>query len=415
MQILNQTGQCKPSYLASYSCMDGVVDNIDEVLVHTSTDEVVEEPANAGTDDITWGKGYISSHESTIMYFSSSDLSSIQEETIQDGADNTEQLYRQMRETLGTTYEKYETRNKNEIEERDEIENTHKEDEPRQEYEVEVREAQKEVFTEIKQPYVHKNIHKTPDDHTIDASDVKAEDEFLAHKMVHEPPEDNFQHSDRDGPDDVSYDEGTDENQENSVSHQVQRFNIEQMNIHPQTVKAGERLYNQALERYKRLAAIADSNPLPQPKKKSQAKKKCTGNAETPRYLKLYEDGMKKHYSKPPRATSSDRSLSQKSRLSDSSVKPLGENDSFLRLYNLSKSKQDEGKKRRMKIKKASKKETDAVQDKISVKDAERLYLKGVKHLLHLDNRRIESAELHQIQHQPYRFREELKERVEQL
>ena len=181
------------------------------------------------------------------------------------------------------------------------------------------------------------------------------------------------------------------------------------------TIKAGERLYVKALERFQRLEAIADSIPVPKQGLKNRKSGQKTKSQGSPRYLKLYEKGVRRRRSQSPYVKKIQQTKSQSPlRPSDVSTKPLGENHSCLRLYNLSKEQQLEGRKRRITIQQALIKahETPKSTKKISLKDAERLYYEGIKHLLELDSRRIEAAEIYQTQHQPYRFRTEVKEKA---
>ena len=189
-------------------------------------------------------------------------------------------------------------------------------------------------------------------------------------------------------------------------------------------VVAGQRLYNQAMERFERLSLIADSH---QEKRKVRScpsrsrsstrsgdknKMENEGTAVKPRYLQLYEtrvEQMRRSRIAKPVKKSTMRSPSPSIRIS--------ERDRCCQLYNLSKEHQEQGRKRREEIRKASLKAKEVpnlYSGHISTKDAERLYYEGIKHIIDLDNRRVVAAEQLEIECQTYRFREELRNKVEE-
>jgi hypothetical protein len=219
------------------------------------------------------------------------------------------------------------------------------------------------------------------------------------------------------------------------------------------SIVAGERLFNQAMERLHRLEISkkkADEAPLPftmTPFTEKRFKNSSICDTKKPRYLHLYELSKNKVKVPSPAETQSHtksrRSKSaQKPRYlhlyqlsknkpkipavietrsptcsqeSKRTILPLSENARCNRLYNLSKNQRMEGKKRRETIQKASqskKERSNRNEEKISLKDAERLYYKGVRHLLDLDVKRIQRAAQQEREYQPFRFNKELKEKV---
>lgn len=198
---------------------------------------------------------------------------------------------------------------------------------------------------------------------------------------------------------------------------------LEDLRIHPITIVAGERLYSQAMERFERLALIADGqqvkpNEAPCPSRgrsSSLSEGMCQiedrATSVKPRYLQLYEthvERMRKSRIAQPVTKSSLRSPSP-------SI-PRGKKDRCHQLYCLSKSHQIQGRKRREEIQKASikaKEVPNLYAGHISAKNAERLYYEGIKHIIDLDYRRVVAAEQLEIECQTYRFRSELRNKAE--
>ncbi len=200
----------------------------------------------------------------------------------------------------------------------------------------------------------------------------------------------------------------------------VENANIEDED-YPPSVRAGLRLYQQAIARQKRLQALA--NPSHHMRKNRNTDNIIDGDSissDSPRYQMLYELGVKRQNEKAHKRFVEINNLAQKNVQSVTApprIKaPLGENERCVRLYNLSHQQQLEGKKRRRDIEVALEKANELCEhlDKISVKDGERLYYEGVRYLLELDRRRIEAAIHLQTEHKPFCFREELKARVQQ-
>lgn len=187
------------------------------------------------------------------------------------------------------------------------------------------------------------------------------------------------------------------------------------------SIVAGNRLFNQAMERFERLDAIKrKGQEVPQVNltlHTTRRNTKCSSRSRSsvkPRYLHLYEQSKVKSrrqgsIESPVSSTSSDRSTNSNS----------SDNSSFDRLYNLSYSQQLEGKKRREEIAKASRAREEIpclyMNGKISPKEAEKLYYRGIRHLIDLDIRRIESARIHQSECQPHRFNKNLAMRALQI
>ena len=183
------------------------------------------------------------------------------------------------------------------------------------------------------------------------------------------------------------------------------------------SVVAGERLFNQAMERSQRLeAAIKEKSDIPLPtnitlfttnKHKDNGEINCKSNK--PRYLHLYELSKNKKKTVPSTIDCRVNPRNHTVSLDDA-------NNRFNRLYDLSKNQREEGKKRRKEIEEMLKAKEGIPHllnmEKISLKDAQRLYYTGVRQLLDLDRRRIEYARSKQIEYEPYRFCTALKEKV---
>ena len=144
-----------------------------------------------------------------------------------------------------------------------------------------------------------------------------------------------------------------------------------------------------------------------------------TLDAETPRYIKLYELGLERQLEKlKERSFEINNDRKRKPDSSGASQKNmlLGDNLRCIYLYNLSVQKQLEGRKRRQHVYKVSAEKANKVHmdfGKISAKNASRLYYEGIKQLIMLDNRRIEAAKYNQRQHKPLCFSHELKVKVQ--
>ena len=114
-------------------------------------------------------------------------------------------------------------------------------------------------------------------------------------------------------------------------------------------------------------------------------------------------------------STCSSNSSEDKSSLSSISPISQADHDKFNRLYERSENRRIEGRKRRMEIQKALKAKEEPPIDcgyKISPKEAEKMYYRGVKQLLDLDSRRLEIAKTKQVEYQPYRFGSALREKA---
>ena len=185
------------------------------------------------------------------------------------------------------------------------------------------------------------------------------------------------------------------------------------------SIAAGNRLFDQAMERFERLDAIKrKGQEVPQVNLAlytTRTKAKCTKTSSAkPRYLHLYEQSKVKSRRQAPIESPVSTSSSDRSTNSNSS-----DNSSFDRLYNRSQSQQLEGKKRREEIAKASRAREEIpclqMNAKISPKEAEKLYYRGIRHLIDLDIRRIEHAKIHQKDCQPFRFNKHLAMRALQI
>jgi len=182
------------------------------------------------------------------------------------------------------------------------------------------------------------------------------------------------------------------------------------------TILAGQRLYLQALKRSIRLeevkqqAKAAPIGSLVLETRKRKTRDTIKDVTSKPRYLLLYEYAKVKEQRL---SETSDVSISSSS--SVSSKENLTSNR-HIHLYNLSNNQQAEGKKRRDEIKKKSAKAREipdfSKRNKISPQDADKLYYRGIKQLVELDNRNIKIAKKNKIEYKPLRFREDLREKV---
>ena len=158
----------------------------------------------------------------------------------------------------------------------------------------------------------------------------------------------------------------------------------------PTSVVAGNILYKQALEQ---LATIT-----------------CTPSI----YVSPSKGSPSLSANKNPKQKVASSIVSPKKTLGRLYNRLTKEEDVCTRLYNQSTKKQEEGKKKRKNIEKAILKarEIPNFKNKISLKDAERLYYQGIQSLVHLDARRSEAALLLHTRHEPYLFPPELKEKA---
>jgi hypothetical protein len=154
-----------------------------------------------------------------------------------------------------------------------------------------------------------------------------------------------------------------------------------------------------------------------------RVRNKDRNNSSKPRYLQLYEIALQKSRRtggsiSSNQSTSTEKTTSTvQSTSSEKSSLTTCEKHRFDRLYSFSKKQRTEGKERRVQIQKslnAKRQKPDYEEKKISPKDAENMYYRGVRQLLDLDNRRIEHAKMKQISYKPYRFNRSLKEKARQ-
>jgi hypothetical protein len=184
-------------------------------------------------------------------------------------------------------------------------------------------------------------------------------------------------------------------------------------NLIAPSIQAGHRLHDQAVERSKKLTAM---------KQKYETAITCSTRKglsvtlkKTPRYIALYERGRRTN--KFIRTYSSNDSSESSLTISSSdqqSVQSTSSSQRCLSLYDRSRTRQVEGKKRREEIQKFldKTKEMPEKGKEISIKDSLKVYYKGIRQLLDLDERRIKSARDQHVGYRPLRFPAALKEKL---
>ena len=401
--------QWNSSFLAKYSCaMDPTIEDVDDhFFVY---DEENRKLTHVDEQQVSWDKNSPETVDTSIMYLSSSDASSqINSFTDLERMDSLETKSKSIKS------EENEEDSKTSIRKNSQEESIEEEEEDDGESETSVSKNSQGITVEQKnlEEYLESKLSDTHEELETEDDKVNDDEEDIA---VENGLDDS---GDEEGSEDfckdirelmgdmkdLSYD---DEEDTGTCDDGIES------EIKPPSVKAGLRLYEQALARFERLEALA--NHLDS--KKVRNSNKATSTSETPRYEKLYELGLQRQSQKISKRLidlSIERKQKQKSHAPKSSTKaPLGENKRCISLYNLSVQQQKEGRQRRTDIKVASQKAKEIYEhpQKIPAKKGERLYYEGVKQLLELDHRRIEAAHYLQTQHKPFLFREELKEKV---
>ena len=405
-----------------FSCnMDEVTGNVDDTFSHA--DELIKK-RKFSFENALWDQEEGNSNETSILYISSSETS-LTESGSSTGIDEI---------SLERSADKSSAQE--DIQDRDGVQEQREDDnKSRKELEEEREGIESDIPSTQKSPqqYTHEvfndsgeqvqaanqsdetSSHRATDLDTVAKTDwrqIEADiktNQTSSSRLFHEDIKEvsvevrDEQNSDRE---EDSEREETEDYENEVVNHRVTDMYFENRpKKNPTSVKAGQRLYDQALERFKRLEAISADNKHESP---SHKKNPTTSNSSL-RYLRLYEDALKR-YHRSSKTTEVERDNSH-----SSAAKSHTDNYRCIRLYNQSKGRQVEGRKRRTEIQEALKKAKELPEhraEKISLKDADRLYYQGIKHILDLDHRRLEAAEVLEKQHQPYHFRKEVKARV---
>lgn len=156
---------------------------------------------------------------------------------------------------------------------------------------------------------------------------------------------------------------------------------------------AGQRLYQNALETQKMIEEkIKERSKIPTPTlnlatRKHNSRESSPLSGIAPRYVQLYESArVKNHVDVEERSSTYEHF-----EIRDPSP---SRNHGCERLYSLSEGKQQEGKERRIGIKKAKEKPPlpDSHYRKIPVAEATKLYDRGMKHKISLEKKRMEAA-----------------------
>ena len=411
------TTQWNPSFLAKFSCaMDPTIEDVDDhFFVY---DEENRKLIHVDEQQVSWDKNSPETVDTSIMYLSSSDATSqCKSFTDSEGMDSFQTKSNSIKSQEYEDDSKTSISSNSQEESIEEEEEEYKEDDEESETSVSKNSQVDTVEQKNLEEDLESKISDTNEELEIEDDKVNADEEEIAVENGLDDSEDEESSEDSrkeikaliGDMKDLSYDDEEDIENESTFDDSIDSIESE---IKPPSLKAGLRLYEQALARYERLEALA--NHLDSSKVRTSNK----ATSETPRYVKLYELGLQRQSQKVSKRLidlSVERKQKQKSHSPKSSTKkPLGENKRCIRLYNLSLQQQKEGRKRRTDIKVASEKAKEIYQhpQKISPKEGDRLYYEGVKQLLELDYRRIEAAHYLQTQHKPFLFREELKEKV---
>lgn len=158
---------------------------------------------------------------------------------------------------------------------------------------------------------------------------------------------------------------------------------------------AGQRLYQNALDTKKKIEEKAKERsvvhkPTLKLATRGRRSRDPSPTPGTPRYIQLYEHAKSRQEAV---AAEIEQKLFLESFNNSRDVTPT-RNPSCDRLYSLSKSKQQEGKERRLEIEKSKLKPPlpDSHYKKIPAAEAAKLYDRGMKHLISLEMKRMEAA-----------------------